>query len=166
MTVTTAPVIAPTVTSGIASFGVTVPAGTVQAAAGTAQKPVQIVIAAPTATLVGELKNPAVKVVQMTLTAPSEIAYATASNAQVRVGLDAEVLEAAKQAKKDVTVNVKDALTGTLAYSWTFQGGALATSDKAAKGVDLALNVKTSSMDSAVNRAPAFRERRPAHLCQ
>ncbi|MBW7571632.1 DUF5018 domain-containing protein [Caproiciproducens faecalis] len=151
-TVTPAANTAPTVSGNRAAVSVTVPAEVSSViTSATAERPAQVQIDVPTASVVGQLQNSAVQTVDMTVTVPAEVANNTNANATVTIPTALEVLQAAKDAKKDVTVSVVNAATGKEAYSWTFKGLDLASSTAAVKSVDLALSVKTTAEVSKVN---------------
>ncbi len=153
-TVTTVSDSAPTISGNQAAISVTVPADVTSViTSATAEKPAQVQIAVPTASVVEQLQNSAVQTVDLTVTVPAAVANNTNANATVTINAAQEVLQAAKDAKKDVTVSVVNAATGNEAYSWTFKGSDLASSTAAVKSVDLALSVKTTAEVSAVNAA-------------
>ncbi|HEX3017399.1 MAG TPA: Ig-like domain-containing protein [Caproicibacter sp.] len=148
VTVTGVPDSAPTVSGGSSSFGITVPSNTVQAAeaGANAKNHGKAVIDLPDSTILDQFNDDSVKSVSITLKAPSDIAYGTADNVDVTIKLSAQALQAARQAKKDITTTVVDAATGTAAYSWTFKGADL----DLIKDLNLAMNTKTSTLDPAV----------------
>jgi hypothetical protein len=149
--VTTAPDSTPTVSGGTSSFDVTVPNTAVSTAvsSATAAKHAAVTISAPSAALISQLNSATVQKVDMSLKVPSGVAYGTAANVDVAMNLDSSVLQAAKQTAKDVTVSVVDQLTGKEAYSWTFKGADLANAASIGS-INMALNVKTSTLDSEV----------------
>lgn len=155
VSVSAAPDAAPVVSGSTSSFGVTIPASLVSPglAAATVDKPAQVSITAPTETLVSQLNNSAVQTVSMNLTVPSEIAYGTAANVAVAMNVDSSVLAAAKQTGKDVSISVTDALSGKVAYSWTFKGSDLAASGGELKDINLSMNIKSTTLDSTLSSA-------------
>ncbi len=153
--VTTVPDAAPVISGNTASFGVTVAPDILKEAAvtGTAAQHAQIVISIPDQTIIGQLTNSDVSTVQMSMTLPSDVAYSSASNADITINMDAVVLQAAKQAQKDITVNVIDSTSGKVAYSWTFRGAELESSGTELKDINMAMNTRTTALDASVSNA-------------
>lgn len=144
----------PTVQGDKAIVTATVPADVTSViTSATAEKPAEVQIAVPTASIIEQLQNSAVQTVGLTVTVPTTVANNTNANAKVIMNAEQSVLQAAKDAKKDVRISVVDSDTGKEAYSWTFKGADLASSTVAVKGVDLALSVKSTTEVSAVNAA-------------
>ncbi len=153
-TITTVPDSAPTVFGSQSTVSVTVPTTVSSAiAAATPEKKAQVKISVPTASLVEQLSSSAVQSVNLTVRVPAAAANNTNENAQIEISADQEVLQAAKDAKKDVTLSVVNSETGREAYSWTFKGSDLAASTAPVKSVDLALSVQPTASDPAVNSA-------------
>ena len=146
---------APVVTGNRANVAVTVPAEVSAAViSATAQNPAQVKIIVPTDSIIGQLQNSTVQTVDTTITVPAAVANNTNANAAVSITAEQAVFQAAKDAKKDVTLEVVNSDTGKLAYSWTFKGAELAKST-AIKPVDLAMSVHTTAEVAAVNTATA-----------
>ena len=142
-TATTAPDAPPTVTDHTASVSVTVPADAAATAQNaTPQKPAQVKIILPDKAVAEQLKKDDVKTVEVTVAVPSTVANGTNPSADVTITAGKDLLQAAKDGKKDVTLSVTDSGTGRVAYSWTFKGSNLADSTAPMKDVDLALTVQ------------------------
>ena len=145
---------APTVSGSTSSLSVTVPESSISyaIAAATSAKQAKINVSLPNSTIVGQINSSAVKEVSVAMKLPSNVAYGTAKNANIALNLDASVLQAAKTASKDVTVNIIDQTTGKEAYSWTFKGNDLAKSSSIGN-VNMAVKIMTSTLSSTISRA-------------
>jgi hypothetical protein len=144
---------APVVTGNQAKVAVTVPAEVSAAVtSATAQSPAHVQITAPTTSILEQLQNSAVQSVDTTITVPAAVANNTNANAAVSITAEQAVLQAAKDARKDVTLEVVNSETGKLAYSWTFKGADLASSTTI-KPVDLAMSIHTTAEVAAVGTA-------------
>ena len=153
-TVTAVPDSAPTVSGSQSNVSVTIPAdvsSTITSA--TPKKPVEVKITVPTASLVEQLSSSAVQTVDLTVKVPAAVANNTNTSATVSIKAEQTVLQAAKDAKKDVTLSVINSETDSEAYSWTFKGSDLAASTTEVKSVDLALSVKPTTAVPSVNKA-------------
>lgn len=155
VTVTTVPDSAPAVLNKTASFSVTVTSDMTASASAyaTAQKHAKVVIRLPDTEIINQLNSASVQSVNMTLKLPCDIAYGTAKNVDAAVIWDTKILLALKQSNKNAAVSVIDALTGKEAYSWTFKGADLANSTAALKNINMAMNIKTSTLDAALTSA-------------
>lgn len=155
-TVTTQPDSTPVVTSNHAAVSVTVPADVTSIiSAATAVNPAVVKITVPTASIVEQLQNNAVSTVDLTVQVPSTVANNTNANATVSINVEPSVLQAAKDAQKDVTLNVTDTQTGAVAYSWTFSGANLNKSTAPVTNVNLAISVQSVQSDAAASAATA-----------
>ncbi|HEX3039810.1 MAG TPA: lamin tail domain-containing protein, partial [Caproiciproducens sp.] len=165
--VSTQPDTAPVVTGNRSAVNVTVPfdAASVISSA-TAERPAEIRVAAPTAAILSELKNSAVNAVDLTMQMPSSIANNTNANARVSINVEPAVLQAAKDAQKDLTLRVTDSQTGALAYSWTFSGSGLKNSAAPVSGLNLAVTVESAAKDAPAAAAAANNaaDKKPAGL--
>ncbi|HEX3040457.1 MAG TPA: Ig-like domain-containing protein [Caproiciproducens sp.] len=91
------------------------------------------------------------KDVELTVTVPSEVAKDTNPNLSVNINANKEILEAAKENLTDVTIQVKNADTQQLAYSWTFKGEDLAKSTVPVKDVNISMSVHLTTEVNTVN---------------
>lgn len=78
--------------------------------------------------------------VQIGVTLPSSV-IDNDNHIGTRLMLDEDILNAAREKEKDVTVSVKDE-SGKERYAWSFSGEALAASDEPVTDLDLSLNVQ------------------------
>ena len=155
-TVTTKPDTTPVVPGSRAAVSVTVPAEVASAiASATVEKPAEVKIAAPTDSITEQLKNSAVKSVDLTIQVPAAVANNTNSNAKTLISVDSSVLQAAKDAQKDLTLAVTNSDTGKQIYSWTFSGTDLKNSVASVTGVNLALDVVPVKNDAAASAVVA-----------
>ncbi len=151
-TVTPAEDVAPVIIENKASVSVTVPPEVAAAvASATAEKPAEVKITVPTSSVVAQISNAAVQTVNLAVHVPAAVADNTNANAMVDIKLEQAVLQAAKDAKKDVTVTVVNSETNRVAYSVTFKGVDLAASAAAIKDVNLALSIKPTATVPAVD---------------
>ncbi|HEX3039050.1 MAG TPA: metallophosphoesterase [Caproiciproducens sp.] len=166
-TVSTQPDITPVVTGNKSNVTVTVPADVADVmSAATKDKPAEVKISVPTASLVEQLKNTAVTTVDLTVSVPPVVANNTNANAKVSINVEPAVLQAAKDAKKDITVEVVNSATGKTAYSWTFTGANLTNSAASLTNVNLAITVEPAKNDTAAAVVTAVNtsDRKPAGL--
>ncbi|HEX3039597.1 MAG TPA: glycoside hydrolase family 2 TIM barrel-domain containing protein [Caproiciproducens sp.] len=164
-TVSTQPDAAPVVTGNQSNVAVTVPADVASViSSATAAHPANVTVSAPTASLVEQLNNTAVARVGLTVSVPSAVANNTNANARVAINIAAAVLQTAKTAKKDVTVEVVNSATGSAAYSWTFSGANLTNSAASLTNVNLAITVAPAKNDTAAAAVTAGNtsDRKPA----
>ncbi len=142
----------PVIIGNRANVSVTVPSEvSVAIASATAEKPAEVKITVPTSSVVAQINDATVQTVDLTVRVPTVVANNTNANAIVDINLEQAVLQAAKDAKKDVTVTVANSETDSVAYSVTFKGADLAASTTAAKDVNLAVSIKLTTTVSAVN---------------
>lgn len=128
-------------------------------AAATAEKPAKVDISLPISTLIQQLQNSEVKTAALTIKAPAAIANNTNPNATINIALDSSLLNAAKVAGKALGISVQDSTTGKLAYTWSFDGTALAQADAATlKTLNLAISVQPSKNVPVVNSAASGKE--------
>ena len=142
VTVTPQPDSPPVISGKCSSMRIIVPADAATAVtAATSSNPTELRIATPTSSILEQLKNNVVQTVDVTVSVPSAVANSTNPNAKILLTIDPAVLQAAKDAKKDLTVEVVDSQSGGLAYSWTFSGSGLNQSGASVTGVNLSLSV-------------------------
>ncbi len=154
--VTTQPDTAPVVTGNSAAVTVTVPADVASViSTATAANPAEVKIAAPAAAIMEQLQNSAVQSVNLTIQVPAAVANNANPNVKVSINADQAVLQAAKDAQKDITLRVTDAQTGKEAYSWTFSGADLKNSVASVTNVNLALSVAPVTSDTAASTVVA-----------
>jgi hypothetical protein len=140
----------PVVAGDQSEINVTVPSSvTSLISSATAEKPAEITVSAPASAMIVQIGNSAVKTVALTMKVPAAVANNTNANANISICLDSSILQAAKNARKDLTVEVMDAATGKDAYSWTFTGSSLTDSAAGVTQVNLALSVKPAADDPA-----------------
>lgn len=155
-TVTTQPASIPVLTGNHAAIHVTVPAVAASiVSAATAANPATVRIIAPTASIVEQLRNSMVGTVDLTVQASAVLVNNTNANAAVSIRVEPAVLQAAKDAQKDVTFSVIDAQTGTVAYSWTFSGADFNQFVIPVTTVNLEISVRSVQSDAAASAAAA-----------
>lgn len=141
-TVTTKPDAAPVITGSHAAIIATVPSGiTSVLSSATAEKPAEVKIAAPVPEILNLLSGSTVKTVDLTIRVPGAAVNNANANARISINLDPSILQAAKDAQKDITLAVTNADTGKIAYSWTFSGSDLKNSVTSVADINLAFNV-------------------------
>lgn len=146
----------PIVTGNKSDASVTVPSEVSSViASATVQKPAEIKITVPTASIVEQLKSSTIQTVHLTVQAPAVVANNPNSNATVSIDVEQAVLQTAKDLKKDVTVTVIDTDTGNEAYSMTFKGSDLASSTIEIHNVDIVMRVKPTTEVFPVNAVTA-----------
>ena len=151
-TVTTVPS-SDMVTNGAAQISAAVPESVATAlASATAFTPSEVKISVPTASLVQQLKNTEVTKVSLNLAVPASVANNTNANAQVSVQADGGLLNTARLTGKDLEIAVQNAQTGKTAYTWSFNGSALAQATMI-RDLNLALSVHSTSEVPAVQSA-------------
>jgi Bacterial surface proteins containing Ig-like domains len=91
------------------------------------------------------------KNVELIVTVPSEVAKDTNPNLAVNINANKEILQAAKENRTDVTIQVKNTDTQQLAYSWTFKGEDLAKSSVPVKDVNISMSVHLTTEVNKVN---------------
>lgn len=96
-------------------------------------------IGLPDHTMIQQLASK--KNVELTITVPSDVAHDSNPNVSLNMKASKEILEAAKENQADVTINVKDADTQQLAYTWTFKGSDLAKSDTPVSDINIAMSI-------------------------
>jgi alpha-L-fucosidase 2 len=149
-TISTKPDATPVVTGNHSSISVTVPADvTSVVTSATSDKPAEIKIAVPTSDIVDQLKSGSVKSVDLNIMAPAAVTDNKNVNAHIAINADPSVLQAAKEAGKDITLKVTNSDTGKEAYSWTFSGTGLKNSAAPVTNVNLALTITSVASDSA-----------------
>lgn len=148
--VTTQPDTAPVVTGNTSVVNVTVPADQVTSviASASAAKPAEVKVSTPTLSILDQLKNTAVKSVNLTIHVPTAIANNTNANVQVSINVEPAALQAAKAANKDISIEVVDVETGRQAYSWTFSGSNLNNSAADISNVNLAVSVVSANSNA------------------
>lgn len=151
-TVSTKPDSAPVVSGNRSSVSATVPSDVASViVSATADKPAEVKIAVPASDIIGQLDNSAVKSVDLTIKAPTSVTGNTNANAHIAIDADASILQAAKNAQKDVTFTVTNSDTGKEAYSWTFSGSGLKNSIAPVGNVNLAVSVTSVGSDSSAS---------------
>ena len=152
VTVTTQPD-STVVTAGNARIIASVPDATASILASAApQSPAQITITPPTASLIQQLRAPEVTGVALDIRVPSAVGNNANSNVQVAISADAGLLNAAREAGKDLEISVLDTATGKTIYSWKFSGADLAQTDFAVtRGLNLAMTVQSVSQVASVH---------------
>ena len=117
------------------------PVEDILAAAGkaTSKNPLELEIPIDSKELIEYLKKSDASQVKITLTIPDSLSSDENVNIS-NIGLSQELLEAAKETGKDITVAVADE-SGRELYSWTFEGSNLAGSENELTEVNLALTV-------------------------
>jgi Beta-galactosidase/beta-glucuronidase len=142
----------PVVAGNTSNISVTVPANVSSVlAAATSQKPAEIQIVMPTSSVVAQIGNMAIRTVNLKVKVPAAVANNANSNAAVTIKADQAILQAAKDAKKDIILSVVNSETGRTAYSWTFSGASLAGS-ATVKDVDIAMSIRSTSEVPVVNK--------------
>ncbi len=152
-TVTLQPDTPPVVNGDTCTISTTVPANISSAiGSATVQIPLLVALNSPTDAILAQMQNPAAHAISLTIQAPSILLNQTGA-VRVSIPLNATVLQAARSSHKDVTVTVKDAQTGAVAFSWTFHGGSWTPCPTPETGVDLSVTVSSiqnSSTSAAV----------------
>ncbi|HEX3040333.1 MAG TPA: glycoside hydrolase family 97 C-terminal domain-containing protein, partial [Caproiciproducens sp.] len=149
-TIPTQPDAAPVVSGNHSVMNVTVSSDVASIlSAATAANRAEVRISAPTSAILEQLQNTAVQAVDLTIRVPAAVVNNTNANAKVNIGLEPTVLQAAKNAKKDVTIEVVDSQTGNAAYTWTFSGANLNNSAASLTNVNLAITVAPAANDTA-----------------
>lgn len=90
--------------------------------------------------------------VDVTLTVPSSVAQQTNSNTAVDIQVGSNVFAAAKAAGTDLVIDIKDADTQKLAYTWTFKGEDLAKSTTQVSDVNIAMAIRLTTEVQQVNQ--------------
>ncbi len=149
--VATKPDTAPVVAGTNSSVSVSVPQDAISDfAAATAQNPVKLSITAPEASLLEQLNNSSVHSVNLSVQVPAEAANNTNANAKVSIALPSSVLQSAKDKSKDILLQVVNAQTGAVAYSWTFHGADLGRSVSTVVPIDTSIAVNTVQSNAKI----------------
>ena len=156
VTVTSVPDSAPSVSGDRSEIVVTVPpAAATAAGSATAENPAQIAIGVPQDTVLAQLSGGAVNSVGLTLRLPAAVAENSNSNVSLSVVVPQQVLQAAKDAQRDLVVSVVNADTGRALYSWNFSGAGLRNSVSSITDVNLSLAVLPVQTDAAASAVVA-----------
>ena len=151
--VSTKPDTPPVVSGNRSSVSVTVPSDVASViASATPDKPAEVKISVPSSDIIGQINNSLVKSVDLTIKAPASVIDNTNANAHIAIDADATVLQAAKDAQKDVTFTVTNSDTGKEAYSWTFSGSVLKNSIAPVGNVNLAMSITSASLDPTASK--------------
>ncbi len=155
-TVSTLPDTTPVLNGNQSNISVTVPSDVASVlSAATAEKPAEIRITTPSASMIDQLNSSAVKVIDLAIKVPAAVANNTNANAKITISADPAVLQAAKDAQKDITIQITNADTGKEIYSWAFSGTGLARSAAPVTNLNLALQVGAVKDDMAAASAAA-----------
>ncbi|WP_411676820.1 hypothetical protein, partial [Caproicibacter sp.] len=92
------------------------------------------------------------KSANVSLTLPSEAKNDGSSNLAVSIPIAKEILEAAKEGTKDLTLKVQYADQQQASYTWAFKGEDLAKSGTPLSDVDMQTSILPAAKVSAVNR--------------
>ena len=142
----------PALSGGTSAITATVPLDITSAVgSATDQNPTRVTLSIPGDTMLAQMQNAAVHAISLTIQAPSILLNQTGGAVRVSIPLSASVLQAARNSYKDVTITVKDAQTGTVAFSWTFHGASWTPCPTPETGVDL--SVTTSSIQNSSTSA-------------
>lgn len=91
--------------------------------------------------------------VDVTLAVPTSVAQQAGGNVSTDISVGSDIFTAAKAVGSDVTVNIKDADTQQLAYTWTFKGSDLAKSSAAVTDVNISMAIRLTTEVPQVDRA-------------
>ena len=100
----------------------------------------KVIIPISTDEIIRELKSDDMESIHISLTIPSTILDAEGSD-PYSILLEEELVKAAKEAGKDITISIKDE-NGVERYSWTFSGDNLSNSLSKAIETELALHIR------------------------
>lgn len=110
----------------------------------------QITIRLPESAIVQQLN--AKQNVDLTLSVPSSVAHQTSGRTAISIPVGSDVFAAAKTSASDLVINIKDADTKQLAYTWTFRGADLAKSTAPITDVNISMAIRLTTEVSQVNR--------------
>ncbi len=119
----------------------------------TAQNHARIEFVLPNTAVLSQLKDADVSAVELSVKIPHEAVYNTNPYVDIMMNLGSDVLQTAQAMKKDIMVSVVDTATGRTVYQWVFSGSQPAGVPVPPNGVNLALNIKSLSLDAVVSGA-------------
>ncbi len=156
VSVTTKPDTVPVVSGTKSSVSVSVPQDAVSnLASATAQKPVILNIIAPESALLEQLNSSSVHSVDLSVKVPAEAINSANASAKVSIVLPSSVLQSAKTKNKDILLQVVNAQTGAMAYSWSFSGAALGRSVSSVIPINTSVTVNTVQSNAQISQAVA-----------
>ncbi len=119
----------------------------------TAQNHARIEFMLPNTAVLSQLNNADVTAVELSVKIPHDAVYNTNPYVDIMMNLGNDILQTARAMKKDIIVSVVDTTAGRPAYQWVFSGSLPAGAPVPLSGVNLALNIKSTSLDAEVSAA-------------